>query len=70
MTVPATLPVPSPDMTINTVDDYDIVLGTIARKLVLPTEHNFRVAHLLLFNGRGEILLQQLARTIGTLRMG
>jgi isopentenyldiphosphate isomerase len=54
---------PTPDMTINTVDDHDVVLGTIARRLVIPTAHNFRVAHALLENERGEILLQQLARS-------
>jgi isopentenyldiphosphate isomerase len=60
-TVP--LPFPSPDMTVNTVDDLDRTMGTIARQLVLPTAHNFRVAHLLLMNTRGEILLQQLGRS-------
>lgn len=63
MTTSANLPVPGPDMTINTIDNRDVVMGTIARKLVLPTAHNFRVAHLLLTNSHGEILLQQLART-------
>ncbi|HEX3068997.1 MAG TPA: NUDIX domain-containing protein [Thermoanaerobaculia bacterium] len=50
-------------MTINTVDDHNQILGTMARKFVLPTAHNFRVAHLLLSNLKGEILLQQLARS-------
>lgn len=55
------LELPSPNMVINTVDDHDAVLGTIARKSVLTTGHNFRVAHLLLSNSAGEILLQQLS---------
>jgi len=63
MTTAAGLPDPYPEMTVNTVDDHDSVMGTIARKFVLPTAHNFRVAHLLLSNSRGEILLQQLARS-------
>jgi len=54
---------PSPNMVINTVDDRDHILGTITRNAVLPTGHNFRVAHLLLSNSAGELLLQQLSRT-------
>ena len=58
-----TAPLSTRDMTVNTVDDHDVVLGTMGRELVLPTAHNFRVAHLLLLNSRGEILLQQLAKS-------
>jgi isopentenyldiphosphate isomerase len=54
---------PTPDMIVATVDDHDGTLGTMARKFVLSTGHNFRVAHLLLSNAKGDILLQQLART-------
>jgi isopentenyl-diphosphate delta-isomerase len=54
---------PSPEMPVNTVDHHDMVLGTMARKFLLSTGHNFRVAHLFLSNSAGEILLQQLART-------
>lgn len=56
-----TADLPSPQMTINTVDEHDIVLGTIERRFVLPTCHNFRVAHVFLTNSRGEVLIQQLA---------
>ena len=56
-----TFAMPNPNMVVNTVDDADEVLGTIVRKAVLPTGHNFRVAHLLLTNTRGDVLLQQLA---------
>jgi isopentenyldiphosphate isomerase len=48
-------------MIIDIVDRFDHPLGTIARREVLETGHNFRVAHLFLFNTRGELLIQQLS---------
>ena len=44
------------------VDMRDRVVGSVRRGDVFREGANFRVAHLLLFNGRGEVLLQRLAR--------
>jgi isopentenyldiphosphate isomerase len=52
---------PSSDMIIDTVDHFDYPVGTIVRREVLETGHNFRVAHLFLFNTAGELLIQQLS---------
>lgn len=52
---------PSSEMIVDTVDRFDGAMGTIVRREVLETGHNFRVAHLFLFNTRGELLLQQLS---------
>lgn len=45
------------------VDGQDRVIGSIVREDVFRKRANFRVAHLFLFNGRSEILLQRLAST-------
>jgi len=50
-------------MLVQTVDDHDVSVGVARRDQVLREQQNFRVAHLFLFNSRGELLLQQLAET-------
>jgi isopentenyldiphosphate isomerase len=54
-------PVPGPEMLIDAVDLQDHSVGVILRRDALPLGENFRVAHLFLFNSRGELLVQQLA---------
>lgn len=49
------------NMAINRVDDKDVPVGTIPRSLVFQTHANFRVVHVLLFNNKGELLIQRLA---------
>lgn len=46
---------------LDAVDEADQVVGTARRADVFRLRTNFRVAHLFLFNQRGEILLQRLA---------
>ena len=46
---------------LDAVDEVDQVVGTVRRADVFRLRTNFRVAHLFLFNKRGEILLQRLA---------
>jgi isopentenyldiphosphate isomerase len=52
---------PGSDMIVDTVNHFDFPIGTIVRHDVLETGHNFRVAHLFLFNSSGELLIQQLS---------
>ncbi len=52
---------PSTNMVIETVDTFDRPLGAIVRREARKTGHNFRVAHLFVFNSAGELLVQQLA---------
>jgi isopentenyldiphosphate isomerase len=49
------------DALIDVVDPTDRVVGTVLRKQALSTGVNFRVAHVFLFNTRGELLLQCIA---------
>ena len=49
------------DMSINVVDQHDNPIGVVARRDVFNLAVNFRVVHVLVFNSRGELLLQQLA---------
>ena len=42
------------------VDEADRVIGTVRRADVFRLKANFRVAHLFLFNRRGQLLLQRL----------
>ena len=51
------------DMVIDAVDQRDIPVGKILRKDVFQKHANFRVAHDLIFNSSGELLVQQLAST-------
>jgi len=49
------------DMLIDAVDDQDNVIGTVERSAVFRAKANFRVVHIFLFNGRNELLIQQLS---------
>jgi len=53
----------SEEMVIDAVDQNDVPIGTIRRNEVFRQQANFRVAHDLVFNSRGELLVQQLANT-------
>jgi isopentenyldiphosphate isomerase len=55
------MPKVSENMTIDVVDDNDIPIGVIERNEVFRQRANFRVAHNLVFNSRGELLIQRLA---------
>jgi isopentenyl-diphosphate delta-isomerase len=50
-------------MVIDVVDHADRPIGIIARGLVFQEHASFRVAHNLLFNSQGELLIQQIAST-------
>ena len=49
------------EMPIDAVDSHDRPVGVIPRSEVFRLRAGFRVAHDLLFNSRGELLVQQLA---------
>jgi isopentenyl-diphosphate Delta-isomerase len=49
------------DMLIDRVDPSDQVVGTITRRDVFQQQANFRVAHVFVFNAKGELLLQHIA---------
>jgi isopentenyldiphosphate isomerase len=51
------------NMVIDAVDQRDVPVGRIPRNLVFRQRVNFRVVHDLIFNSRGELLVQQLAST-------
>ncbi|HEV2491919.1 MAG TPA: NUDIX domain-containing protein [Terriglobia bacterium] len=53
----------SGEMVIDAVDQNDSPTSTIRRNEVFERRVNFRVVHILVFNRRGELLLQQLSRT-------
>src|SRR5438445_5929908 len=53
----------SEEMVIDAVDQSDAPIGVIRRNEVFRQRANFRVAHDLVFNLRGELLVQQLAST-------
>jgi isopentenyldiphosphate isomerase len=50
-------------MIIDAVDQADSPIATIPRAEVFERHANFRVSHVLIFNSRGEVLLQRLALT-------
>jgi isopentenyl-diphosphate Delta-isomerase len=50
-----------PEMVIDTVDRADNPIGQVHRAEVFREHANFRVAHVLIFSTRGDLLLQQLA---------
>jgi isopentenyldiphosphate isomerase len=52
-------------MIIDAVDQTDAPVGVIPRAEVFQKHVNFRVSHVLIFNSRGELLLQRLALTRG-----
>jgi len=49
------------DMRIDAVDDNDTPIAVINRRDVFKQRANFRVAHDLIFNSQGELLIQRLA---------
>jgi isopentenyl-diphosphate delta-isomerase len=53
----------SPEMVIDVVDGADVPVGQIHRSDVFREHANFRVSHILIFNSRGDLLLQRLAKT-------
>lgn len=53
----------SEEMVIDAVDQRDVPIGIIPRNQVFRQHTNFRVAHDLVLNSRGELLVQQLAST-------
>ena len=53
----------SEEMVIDAVDQSDSPTSIIRRDEVFRRRANFRVVHILVFNRRGELLLQQLSRT-------
>lgn len=55
------MPQVTEEMTIDVVDQKDVPIGVIERDEVFKQRANFRVAHNLIFNSRGELLIQQLA---------
>ncbi len=53
--------VPNRGMLVDVVDANDRVIGTARRADLLGRATGFRVAHILVFNAHGDLLLQQLA---------
>ena len=51
------------EMLVDAVNGDDVPVGVIARADVFREHANFRVAHDLIFNPSGELLIQKLART-------
>jgi isopentenyl-diphosphate Delta-isomerase len=51
------------DQLIDAVNENDEPVGTVRRKNVFSERANFRVSHVLVFNSKGELLVQQLALT-------
>jgi isopentenyldiphosphate isomerase len=48
-------------MMIDVVDDHDHPIGQMRRSTVFSEKANFRVAHVLIFNAAGNLLIQQLS---------
>ena len=53
----------SEEMVVDAVDQSDTPIGIIRRNEVFKRQANFRVVHDLVFNQRGELLVQKLAST-------
>jgi isopentenyl-diphosphate Delta-isomerase len=51
----------SDEMPVDVVDSHDHPMGVVARREVLPLKAGFRVAHDLIFNSHGDLLVQQLS---------
>jgi isopentenyl-diphosphate delta-isomerase len=49
------------DELIDVVDPVDCVVGSIVRRQALKAGANFRVAHVFVFNSKGELLIQRIA---------
>jgi isopentenyl-diphosphate Delta-isomerase len=58
--VSSVLPIPTPNMRIDVVNELDEKVGEALRREVLPNAKNFHTAHLFLFDEAGRLLLQQL----------
>jgi isopentenyldiphosphate isomerase len=58
-----TMPTVSKDMILDLVNQADIPVGVIRRQDVFAKRAGFRVAHILIFNSQGQLLLQRLAHT-------
>lgn len=56
------MPAPAASALVDVVDDRDEPIGALERDRVLDEDANFRTAHVLLFDGAGRLLVQQLAR--------
>lgn len=54
---------PSQDMVIDLVDSRNRPIGTIARRDIFTVMGGFRTVHVLIFNERGELLVQQQAQS-------
>jgi isopentenyl-diphosphate Delta-isomerase len=54
---------PNEIMLVDVVDQADQPIGKIPRGLLFHEHANFRVAHDLIFNSQGELLIQQIAST-------
>jgi isopentenyldiphosphate isomerase len=52
----------SQEMLVDSVNSSDVPVGVIARSDLFQRHANFRVAHDLIFNSSGELLIQKLAR--------
>lgn len=57
----ANMSIVSEGMLIDAVDASDTPIGTIVRADVFKVHANFRVAHVLVFNSKGDLLIQRLA---------
>ena len=57
------MPVVDDDMKIDVVDGHDSPIGEVIRRDVFRLHVNFRVVHVLVFNRKGELLIQQLGST-------
>jgi isopentenyl-diphosphate delta-isomerase len=57
------MPAVNQEMVIDAVDQHDVPISSIPRNQVFRQRVNFRVVHDLIFNFRGELLVQQLAST-------
>ena len=55
------MPVVSEDMILDVVNQADVPVGRIKREDVFTAHAGFRVAHVLVFNSRNQLLLQRLA---------
>lgn len=55
------MPTPTATTPIDVVDNEDRLVGTVPRGKALSSGSNFRTAHVFVFNGNEELLLQRLA---------
>jgi isopentenyl-diphosphate delta-isomerase len=55
------MPAVSEDMILDQVDQTDVPIGQVRREDVFAKHASFRVAHVLIFDSKGRLLLQRLA---------